>query len=153
SVYVLRQPQRSWMAREAWLALVLFPVAALGLWFQTPFLLVPAAVLAMAFLYSQAKILSEAKGIPAWREGRVVPLVVATGLAEGSGLFLVAAMLLAPAGVSPELPAIVAVVLAALRSLIWLNYFAALRRGGTPIRTLEILEAFRPWFFAIGLVL
>ena len=33
-IYVLRQPQRSWMTREAWIAAVFFPLAALALWFR-----------------------------------------------------------------------------------------------------------------------
>jgi phenylacetyl-CoA:acceptor oxidoreductase subunit 2 len=48
----------------------------------------PAAALAIAFVWCQGRILRAARGIPTWREPRVVPLVVATGLAEGGGLFL-----------------------------------------------------------------
>ena len=33
-IYVLRQPQRSWMAREAWIAAGFFPLGALALWFD-----------------------------------------------------------------------------------------------------------------------
>jgi phenylacetyl-CoA:acceptor oxidoreductase subunit 1 len=153
SIYVLRQPQRSWMAREAWLAIVLFALAALALWFRVPALLVGAAIVAMAFLYSQAKILGEAKGIPAWREPRIVPLIVATGLAEGSGLFLVASTQLTTARSLIEISAVAAVVLAAWRSWVWRSYFGALRREGAPTRTLLTLEAFRPWFFGLGLAL
>jgi hypothetical protein len=51
-----------------------------------------AALLAgTAFLYCQARILQAAKGIPAWREPLTVPLLVATGLAEGAGLYWAAA--------------------------------------------------------------
>ena len=46
-----------------------------------------AALLALVFLYCQARILQAAKGIPAWREPLTVPLLVATGLAEGAGLY------------------------------------------------------------------
>ena len=35
-IYVLRQPQRSWMAREAWIAAAFFPLAALAPWFEVP---------------------------------------------------------------------------------------------------------------------
>ena len=66
-IYVLRQPQRSWMTREAWIAAALFPLAALALWFGGPALLIAAAGLAVLFLFSQAMILQAAKGIPAWR--------------------------------------------------------------------------------------
>lgn len=152
-IYVLRQPQRSWMAREAWLAIVLFPLAALALWFRTPALLVSAAIVAMAFLYSQAKILRESKGIPAWREPGIVLLIIATGLAEGSGLFLVASTQLAAVRSLIEVSAVVMIVLAAWRSWVWRAYLGALRREGAPTRTLATLEAFRPWFFGFGLAL
>ena len=86
--YVLRQPQRSWMAREAWLALIFFPLAALAFWFDWRPALVAAAVAGLLFLFSQAMMLKEAKGIPAWREPLIVPLIITTGLAEGGGLFV-----------------------------------------------------------------
>ncbi len=35
-IYVLRQPQRSWMSREAWVAGVLFPLALAALWSDKP---------------------------------------------------------------------------------------------------------------------
>ena len=35
-MYVLRQPQRSWMSREAWVAGVLFPAVLAALWFDQP---------------------------------------------------------------------------------------------------------------------
>src|SRR6185295_6528555 len=65
-INVLRQPQRSWMAREAWSG--------------SPAWLIPAAGLGVLFLFSQAMILYAAKGIPAWRTPAIVPLMVTTGL-------------------------------------------------------------------------
>ena len=82
-IYVLRQPQRSWMAREAWIATVFFPLAALALWFGHPALLIVAATLAVCFLLSQAMIMQAAKGIPTWRSPWVVPLIVTTGFRRG----------------------------------------------------------------------
>ena len=81
AAHVLFNPFTSWMTREAFAALLLFP---LGLFF--PLL---AAPVALVFLYCQARILRAAKGIPAWRAREVVALVVSTGLAEGAGLALV----------------------------------------------------------------
>ena len=49
-----------------------------------------AAALALVFVYCQARILQAAKGIPAWREPLLVPLIVITGVTEGAGLFLLA---------------------------------------------------------------
>ena len=81
AAHVLFNPFTSWMTREAFAALLLFPLAMLY-----PLL---AAPLALAFLYCQARILRASKGIPAWRAREVVALVVSTGLAEGAGLALV----------------------------------------------------------------
>ena len=152
-IHVLRQPQRSWMTREAWVAAVLFPVGALAGWFDEPALLLAAAVLGLFFLLSQAMILREAKGVPAWRSPQVVPLILITGLAEGSGLLLVAGAALPVLAPMLELAAAAAVVLAALRALLWGRYRAALRTEGAPKLTLAVLDAFGPWFLAIGLVL
>ena len=151
SIYVLRQPQRSWMAREAWIAAFFFPLAGLALWSQAPALLVAAAVTAVLFLCSQAMILKEAKGIPAWRVFWILPLVIVTGLAEGSGLFLAAVAQIAAHDPLAQVAAVIAVALAALRAWIWRSYQAVLAAQGAPTRTLAILHDFRPWFFIGGL--
>ena len=153
SIYVLRQPQRSWMAREAWIAAVFFPLAALALWFQVPALLIGAAAVAVLFLCSQAMILQAAKGIPAWRISWVVPLVIATGLAEGSGLFLAAVAQFSTLNSLAEVAAVTAILLAALRGWIWRSYLAALEAEGAPTRTLAVFYGYRPWFFMVGLAL
>ena len=152
-IYVLRQSQRSWMAREAWIAAVFFPLAGLALWSQVPALLIAAAIVAMLFLYSQAMILKEAKGIPAWRILWVVPLMFATGMAEGSGLFLAATAQLVAFRPLVELVAVVAIALAALRAWIWRYYQAALEGEGAPTRTFAVLHDYKPWFFIAGLAL
>lgn len=91
AVNVLFHPRSSWMSREAALApLLLGCAAAAVVW---PSMQPPAALLAAAFLYCQARILQAARGIPAWREPLTIPLLLATGLAEGAGLY----WLLAPA--------------------------------------------------------
>jgi phenylacetyl-CoA:acceptor oxidoreductase subunit 2 len=151
SIYVLRQPQRSWMAREAWIAAFFFPLAGLALWSQAPALLVAAAVTAVLFLCSQAMILKEAKGIPAWRVFWILPLVIVTGLAEGSGLFLAAVAQIAAHDPLAQVAAVIAVALAGLRAWIWRSYQAVLAAQGAPTRTLAILHDFRPWFFIGGL--
>lgn len=88
--------RRSWMSREAWVAPLLFAAVGgvlLGVAAAGPL----SALLALAFVYCQARILQAAKGIPAWREPATVPLVVATGLAEGAGLWLLLTSPFAPA--------------------------------------------------------
>jgi phenylacetyl-CoA:acceptor oxidoreductase subunit 2 len=86
ALHVLFNPLTSWMTRESFAALLLFPLALGAM--SVPAALPGAALAAAAFLYCQARILREAKGIPAWRDPAVVPLIVATGLAEGAGLCL-----------------------------------------------------------------
>ena len=66
-IYVLRQPQRSWMTREAWVAAVFFPLALLAVWFENGALVGVAGAFGLLFLFCQGMILKEAKGIPAWR--------------------------------------------------------------------------------------
>ena len=127
SIYVLRQPQRSWMAREAWIAAIFFPLAGLALVSQVPALLVLSAAIAVLFLCSQAMILKEAKGIPAWRASWIVPLMVATGFAEGSGLFLAAdRAILRTSPPCDTVCAVIAIIWAALRAWVWRSYQGAL---------------------------
>ena len=151
--YVLRQPQRSWMTREAWIAFVFFPFAALALVSRVPVLLIGAAVLAGLFLHSQAMILKEAKAIAAWRIVWIVPLMVTTGISEGSGLFLAAIAQLSTPLVWVQGFAIVTIVFAAFRAWVWRSYIAALVAEGAPTRTLSVLHEYKLWFAAAGFVL
>jgi Fe-S-cluster-containing dehydrogenase component/DMSO reductase anchor subunit len=152
-IYTLLQPQRSWMTREAWIAVGFFPLGALALWFASPALMLAAAIVGLLFLFAQAMILKEAKGIPAWRLPAIVPLIIVTGIAEGSGLFLAATALLRAPMPLTEAAAVAAVILAALRSWTWRSYLAALGIEGAPTRTFAVFDAFRPWFLLAGLAL
>lgn len=87
ALHVFFNPRRSWMSREAFVATLLLPAglaAAAGL----PGARWIAALLALAFVYCQSRILQAARGIPTWREPLMVPLLLLTGLAEGGGLHL-----------------------------------------------------------------
>lgn len=82
---VFLAPRRSWMSREAIVATLLLPCAlAAAAGVRGAGLL--AALLALAFVMCQGRILTAARGIPAWREAMTLPLIVSTGLAEGAGL-------------------------------------------------------------------
>jgi phenylacetyl-CoA:acceptor oxidoreductase subunit 1 len=153
AAYVLRQPERSWMAREARIAGLFFPLAAAALWFAVPPMQAGAAVLALMFLTSQAMILREAKGIPAWRIGWIVPLVIGTGLAEGCGLFLAVTAQIPGLETLAQVAGVIAVVLVALRGWFWQAYLGALENAGGPERALAVLYGFWPWFFLGGVVL
>jgi phenylacetyl-CoA:acceptor oxidoreductase subunit 1 len=153
SLYVLRQPWRSWMSREAWVAGLFFPLAALATWIESPVLPVAAAIVAFLFLFSQAMILKEAKGIPAWRVRAIVPLIVSTGFAEGAGLFLAATTVLPTLKSVSEPTAIAVVLLAAVRSWSWQTYRTTLAIEGAPIRAIAALDRYRLTFFVAGLAL
>jgi phenylacetyl-CoA:acceptor oxidoreductase subunit 2 len=87
AVNVTRHAATSWMTREAMVAPLLF--AAVGAaWLGLPAAHWAAAVFALAFVYCQGRMLHASKGIPAWRVPQLVPLIIATGLAEGLGLWL-----------------------------------------------------------------
>jgi phenylacetyl-CoA:acceptor oxidoreductase subunit 1 len=150
-LYVLRQPQRSWMTRESWVVVGLFPLALAALWFESRAALAAAALAGLLFLFCQAMILEQSKGIPAWRTPRIIALIMTTGLAEGCGLFLVAAAILPALFAFTMAAAMTLAVLVALRAVAWRRYFAALETEGAPTRTLEVLAGYRPWMFACGL--
>ena len=152
-MYVLRQPQRSWMSREAWVAGMLFPLAFAALRVDKPLALAAAALVGLIFLFCQGMILEQSKGIPAWRNPRVIALIMATGLAEGCGLFLVLAAFVPALGAATRSVAIALAAFALVRIWAWWRYLGALESGGAPTRTLEIFTACRMWFFAGGLVL
>ncbi len=127
---VFRNPATSWMSREAWAAALLFPVGALGAVTGSPVLISIAAALAMVFLFCQARMLHAAKGIPAWRDAAVVPLVNATGLTEGGGLLLAAA---AMTGGAPNWLSITVLILVIWRGVLMLVYVYRLRGRKLPI--------------------
>jgi phenylacetyl-CoA:acceptor oxidoreductase subunit 2 len=115
---VFRNPRTSWMAREAWTSALLVP-ATLAAAAEVPGARGAALALALLFVYCQAALLQGAKGIPAWREPVVRPLLLATGLAEGGGLLLVAASL--PARVHVTLIVLFG-TLVVVRWWLWLVY-------------------------------
>jgi phenylacetyl-CoA:acceptor oxidoreductase subunit 2 len=89
--------------------------------FRQPWTQFAAALSAIAFVYCQARILRAAKGIPAWRAPEVVPLVLATSLAEGAGLALL---------FEPDSFALALFVAALIgRAMAWAGYRAALAQS------------------------
>jgi len=115
---VFINPRTSWMSREAIVAALLMAAGAAALFVDPAFAWL-AAALALAFVYCQANILRAARGIPAWREPLVVPLVVATALVEGAGVFLAVSPLTMFA---TPWPVAAFGVLVLLRLFMWLAY-------------------------------
>lgn len=87
AINVFFHPRTSWMTREAMLVPPLMAVGAAAVLFDIRFVFL-TALFAAGFLYCQARMLHAARGIPAWCQKETVPLIVATGIAEGTGLFL-----------------------------------------------------------------
>ena len=137
---VFRHPQTSWMTREGMVAPFLFLAALVAIWQGGGALAGVVALLGLVFLYCQARILHAAKGIPAWREPKIVPLILATGFVEGAGLSSLLAVLLP--GNGPRWLAGILLGALILRRLAWGMYRDALERKGAPKKTLETLQGF-----------
>jgi phenylacetyl-CoA:acceptor oxidoreductase subunit 2 len=151
SLHVFFHPQTSWMTREALVAPPLLAALGAAAWFggRTPAAAV--LVLALAFLYSQSRILRASMGVPAWREPRLVPLMVATGLAEGAGGFLVLAGAFSAEAAGP-LAIGLAAVLVGIRWLAWTSYRRRLAEGQAPTRACDALQSIQMPFVAIGVL-
>lgn len=140
SINVLFNAKTSWMTREAFVAAPLFPVGLLAAWLDNAWLASLAALIAVGFLYCQGRILIAAKGIPAWRNPLVLPLILATGLAEGTGVYLIGGGLLLPQATAPAAPMAAALLLVAvaMRIVAWRNYRRALEPDNAPDAALRI---------------
>jgi len=132
---VFLNPRTSWMSREAMVSGLLFPLG-LGLLIGVDALRAPVVVAALAFIYCQARLVQAARGIPAWREPLTVPLLIATGLAEGAGLFWLATAWQAPAGAL--LPALFGAVVLA-RWLLWRAWRRRIATSAAP-RALAMID-------------
>lgn len=117
----------SWMSREALVSVLVFGLG-LGLLAGVNAWAAPLAIVALAFLYCQARIVQGAKGIPTWRAQLTAPLLVLTGLAEGAGLFWIVAAWQFASG------ALVALfgVLVLLRWLLWRAWRASIADAPAP---------------------
>jgi phenylacetyl-CoA:acceptor oxidoreductase subunit 2 len=139
AVHVFFNPFTSWMSRESFAAVLLFVaagaaaagVAAAG-WL--------AVALALVFVYCQGRLLTAARGIPAWREPRLVPLLLATALAEGGGLYLCVAPWVG--GAEPVVWLAFGLVLV-VRAALWWSWRQRLQRGVAPAALLAIDRAGR----------
>jgi phenylacetyl-CoA:acceptor oxidoreductase subunit 2 len=87
AINVFFHPHTSWMTREALLGPPLLASGAAALFLDFRFVLL-AALFAAGYLYCQARMLHASRGIPAWCQKELPLLIFATGLAEGTGLYL-----------------------------------------------------------------
>ncbi len=143
---VLAHVGRSWMTREAIVAPFLFAAGLAAAWYQTPALAGLTALLAAAYLFCQAQIVHAAKGIPAWREPRIVALMMVAGLAEGAGL-LVLVLAILDRSFAVRWPALALAVLLVARTVAWRGYRNHLQ---APAAALAALDAGRRIFDRLG---
>ena len=139
-INVFFHPQRSWMSREALVAVPFFGFGVATAYFGSQVLAVAGAACGLAFLYCQARILQAAKGIPAWRHNRIMPLVVTTGLAEGVGLLAIFVVFAGLEASTMRLLAVALLALIGLRHVMWQAYRGALGAEGAPTKTFEALD-------------
>jgi phenylacetyl-CoA:acceptor oxidoreductase subunit 2 len=147
AINVFFHPETSWMTREAFVATLVFATAFFGVIASSTFLVAIAGIGALGFLYCQARILMESKGIPAWREPAIVPLILSTGLAEGAAILLI---LLALSDLNANWIAFVMLALLALRTTAWLTYRQQLSGEKTPQATKDALESVHSLFMVVG---
>ncbi len=148
AINVFRHPGTSWMTREGIVALLLFPAGLIALvsgggasgWVVAGF--------AMLFLYCQMRILLASKGIPAWREPRIRPLILLTGLTEGCGWAVLASA--AIGAYTPQWMIAMLAAAAAARMWAWRAYLAGLRTRGAPRKALAVLARFDRPFLLVG---
>lgn len=138
---VFRRARTSWMSREAIAAGVFLPASIAAIVVRAPTIAWIAALSGLGLLYCQARMLRAAKGIPAWRDPAIVPLILTTGLVEGGGIFVI----LSAALVWPPAFALLALfMLIAARLLAWGAYQARVGvPGAAPRATVEALEQIR----------
>ena len=147
---VVLHPRTSWMTRESLIAPLVFLGAIAVLLDEADSWRWPAAAAALAFLYCQARMVGASKGIPAWRHRLVVPLLLVSGLAEGTGALIL--VVLIGGGVSQWAGGALLVLVVA-RWLIWDRYRDALHRRGAPQKALSVLNEFAPHFGALGAII
>ena len=149
AINVFFHPGTSWMTREALVAPPLFACGLAAAWLDRIELALLTATFGLGFLYCQARMLNAARGIPAWREPTTVPLLIATGLAEGGGLSLLGLVLLGhPYPV--WLAALLALALVA-RYGIFERYRHQLHAGAAPGHSVEVIDQLAWPFIALGL--
>ncbi|MDO8607303.1 MAG: phenylacetyl CoA [Phaeospirillum sp.] len=131
---VFFHPQTSWMTREGIVAGPLAASVAAYVAFG-PMALPPVIFgLSAGFLYCQARILKASRGIPAWKQPEIMPFIIATGLAEGAGAYLVL-------GEASTVWIAIALAAALARETAWRAYRRGLVRGKAPAGTLECLDS------------
>ncbi len=140
----LLRPQTSWMTREIYVVGLYYPsIAAWFIWPQS-WLLVLSGCSALAFLYSQARILQAALGIPAWRIPMMTWMLVATGLFEGAGLYALACVFMPERLVFGSGVAVFTLLLAVINAMLWYCYRRNASKNGIPPLARSVINKISP---------
>ena len=115
---VFINPRTSWMSREAFVGLLLFPAGLAAMLGAAGWDWITAA-LALVFLYCQSRMLPAARGIPAWRSVWFSPLFLLTAACEGLGIFMLVGLFYDRVTVAAP-PVLLALLI--LRFLVWHRY-------------------------------
>lgn len=148
ALHVFLNPRTSWMSREAFVGLLLFPSGLAAMLGLSGWIWITAA-LAMAFLYCQSRMLPAARGIPAWRSGVLSLLMVITGWCEGCGLFMLLGDLRDRTSVALLL---VTTGLLVVRLLVWQRYRSDVDEN-LVARARAVLKTVSSHVFVLGTVI
>ncbi len=146
-LHVFFHPRTSWMTRESGVAVAFFALAIVGFGLSLPVVVAVAGVMGLLFVYCQARVLKASKGIPAWRQAAIVPLILATGLSEGAALLLL--LLAAVQEATPWLDYIL-LGLIVVRAVAAASYLHALARAKAPEATISVLKRTAVPFLIVG---
>ncbi len=147
AVNVFINPRTSWMSREGFVGLFLFPVGAVTA-FLSPGWLPAVVVLALAYLYCQSRMLPAARGIPAWREPWTGVLIASTGLAEGFALWVAATPW---HGMRSAAMLGLFALLVVVRQIVWVVYRRRLK-GHIVKKADEALAGAGRWLLVLGTI-
>lgn len=147
AAHVMFKPQNSWMTREAYVAGCAILLAAASVSFQWIWLAPAAGLSGIAFLYCQARILRAATGIPAWREPVTLPLILVTGLLEGTACLIIVRTVLSE---STRNLLIVLAGLTLLRLFVWNLYRRRLVASDPPREVVAALKGIGFRFVLFG---
>jgi phenylacetyl-CoA:acceptor oxidoreductase subunit 2 len=164
---VFLHPHMSWMTRESYAAIGAFLSGFAAIVWGGVVICLIAAVFACLFLYCQARILKASKGIPAWREPALMPVIGATGVAEGLAAGLILALVFAglPDGINPvraldflsrgepfsgsamRLAVSALSLVCLLREVLWRRYKTRFEQAA-PAEAVKVYDRLQPYFLA-----
>jgi phenylacetyl-CoA:acceptor oxidoreductase subunit 2 len=146
ALHVFFHPETSWMTREAFVSLPFFAIAILAggvdyigrfpSWIEGS-LVCLTGVIALVYLFCQAHILFASKGIPAWRDEGILPLIITTGIAEGAALVSFYVYL---SNINYYWIGIFIIVSSLIRGVSWLHYYSRLKEKRAPKKAIQVLR-------------